>query len=431
MEGPSAGWELYLKQDECFCSPPSPPQRSQCTLLDFGKGLVDEDSLFGGGHEPVDYCCSKCPADSNKICCPSKTHDDQDVVYEYPNDDFHNSSLCPPCRTTHTCHKGIRINDVQATGDRVDMIIRPTTTYAPSWPDHGSENQTLDWKGYMYTGMKSGREVSNELVQINLCSNKYMKVETCFMREDAGPVLMNVAPLMLLDFNHQQLHHKNGPSAIQFTCTGGTFYLFGDRPYVSGNAGAPIAEDPAWTKNGQTRYTYACPDSEPVTIWSAQDDKVSGNDYPNGVPITDGMTETQENEMIVINYVNVECAKFTLATLPPRYHQEPWTHAGGDPASHPGFEVGKSAADGGHPLNGTTLLEEISGVWSNDCKGGRPARNFLITSYEGSNLLDEPGEDSTPLSCTPPKVAAAAATRLVTPSMPASTVRVLQPTGAL
>ena len=42
------------------------------------------------------------------------------------------------------------------------------------------------------------------------------------------------------------------------------------------------------------------------------------------------MTVVQENEMMVINFVNVATAKFTLATFPPRFHMEPWNHEGGD-----------------------------------------------------------------------------------------------------
>jgi hypothetical protein len=372
--------------------------RAQCSFIDMAAGTLDPDSLFGAGSDPA-YCCEECEDDADYLCCPSMTHDDVATTYKYPNDDFHGASKCPACRATHTCHNAIKLNNIQTAGDRLDMLIRPKSTYDPAWPDHGSEHQQLDWKGYMYTGMKSGRDVSGELAQINICANKYLDTQICFQTEDADPVLMQTAPIMILDINHMNRTFKNGPSAVQFDCTGGTFYLFGDHPttdasipghpFLSGNVGAPIATDAGWTKNGQDRHTYQCPDNEPVTIWSNSADQVSGNDYPYGIPITDGMLAQQETEMLVVNYVNVEgCADITFATLPPRYHQRSWDHPDGDVPHHDGFDFNKAAdpacdianaANCGHPLNGTKKLSEFEGVWGNVCKGGRPGRNFLIT----------------------------------------------------
>ena len=56
--------------------------------------------------------------------------------------------------------------------------------------------------------------------------------------------------------------------------------------------------------------------------------------------------------------MDTTCQRFNFANMPPGYRQEPWEAKNLQPGnkkkssfSHPGYETGKHARDGGNPLN--------------------------------------------------------------------------------
>ena len=101
------------------------------------------------------------------------------------------------------------------------------------------------------------------------------------------------------------------------------------------------------------RYIYDCPGEDKVTFWS----KRSGVAYSDPTSM-DAATEMTMDSLVQVELVDTTCQRFNFANMPPGYRQEPWEAKNLQPGnkkkssfSHPGYETGKHARDGGNPLN--------------------------------------------------------------------------------
>jgi hypothetical protein len=304
-------------------------------------------------------------------------------------------SLCPACKYDGTCQaESIVIRNVQSDGEPVHLRTALISGYQPVLPQpkddtwNAATHDRLKFYGYLFNGMKSGKVLSPNLIQINLCQDHMVKYKSCFEREDGESVTLTSATIRLFDVDQKERAWQAGPEVMQFWCPGGTFSLFGgaptpkdkagalgSHPYVSHNAGEPISVEPGFTPvNKLTKSTWACPMKEPVTIWSKRTG-VDGDNPESSAP--DSLNEKQETSMVEVNYKHVSCFDFTMANLPPKYHQMPVKHNGQWKLKGWPF---KSASEGGNPLNGTTELTESSfGLQTRGCNGGEAGRNWLLS----------------------------------------------------
>merc|ERR1712167_252424 len=108
-------------------------------------------------------------------------------------------------------------------------------------------------------------------LQINLCSERLLKLSNCFKDGQDKTTVMKRATLrvILTDMIGNADPEKVGPKALQFKCPGGTFELFGNyAPYVGLGANDFLAIKESFTVNGQAKRTYRCPENDVVTLWS-------------------------------------------------------------------------------------------------------------------------------------------------------------------
>ena len=175
---------------------------------------------------------------------------------------------------------------------------------------------------------------------------------------------------------------------MQFSCPGGQITLYGTPPYHT-MTHAPHTVDKDWYtvpgQEGKTldRYIYDCPGEDKVTFWS----KRSGVAYSDPTSM-DAATEMTMDSLVQVELVDTTCQRFNFANMPPGYRQEPWEAKNLQPGnkkkssfSHPGYETGKHARDGGNPLNQTELPLDAD----------FPAP-VLITDKKGNAYIDADGE---------------------------------------
>ena len=219
------------------------------------------------------------------------------------------------------------------------MVLKNASEYAPTFPTKLNKNDKPEHKyregkfskaeglrefellrhGYLYNGRKSARQLSADLLEVNLCQSKVLKLDACFKRTATDePVRMDHIMLRIFDLDHQA-RPSVGPEVVQFNCAGGTFAVFRDTadpkpPYVSYNAGQPTESDTAVAT--VKKLTYTCPDDR-VTVWSRMD----GTDADNPAD-TSSLTPEQEQKSLLISFKDVECAELTFGILPNQYRQE-------------------------------------------------------------------------------------------------------------
>ena len=113
--------------------------------------------------------------------------------------------------------------------------------------------------------------------------------------------------------------------------------------------GQPVIVEQGVTANGQDKLTYLCPEDDvPVTFWSSRTGAAPDN--PDNASMA-SLGIKMENSMVLINYANVDCFDITFATLPSRYHQDPWTNpATGETSS--GYDDALNASQGGLATDG-------------------------------------------------------------------------------
>jgi len=228
---------------------------------------------------------------------------------------------------------------------QLSMVLKNASEYAPTFPSKKNKQGTKEERnvnannkdanynpaeglkvselsrlGYLYNGRKSSKQLSADLLEVNLCQSKVLKLDACFKRTETDePVRMNQAMLRIFDLDHQSnAKPKIGPEVVQFNCAGGTFALFRDTadskpPYVSYNAGQPTESDTAVAT--VKKLTYTCP-VDRVTVWSSME----GTDADNPAD-TSSLTPHQEQKSLLISFKDVECAELTFGILPNQYRQ--------------------------------------------------------------------------------------------------------------
>ena len=389
-----------------------------CSDIDMKLSALKRSHMGGAA-----YCCDICdvtftpsrdphihpaeddPTKEERLCCPTLNTTDGEGITVYLNSSsrYYGHNKCPNCEKSawHGC-RGIlgieAINTVPIKNDEsrfgLELSITNLTEYSPVWPmsDHEDHKQ-LERLGYLQNGLKSDGEEAHDLLQMSLCNNRYVKNKMCFgseVKDDEYKsgyrpvkVRMQRAAIRFFVLDHVgNTPWVKGPDALQFNCTGGTFSLFGDRPYVSYTAGEPILEEEDFTANGQTKYTYLCPDHDiPVTIWSKFTAKDSfANPPTSNLP---NLTKETEDAMVLIEYENVDCVTFTIANMPPRYTQLAYTDAANPARNQPGFPFADADA-GGNPLNSSNELSPAGGfddISTRMCEPTGYGRNWVMAGY--------------------------------------------------
>ena len=204
---------------------------------------------------------------------------------------------------------------------RPSLLITNKTEYIPAMPEFETDTDgtvTLTRMGYLTNGQDRPNNRKSELLYLNLCLNRFVTTDFCFVDEHDFSVDVTETSLSFFDLDHKT--EKSGPEAIQFKCPGGTFTLYGkdDKALkVSDNAKkvpAPFGREQ--TAQGQEINIYQCPGNELVTIWSRRDQL--SDDTPSSTA-PDDLTADMENSMFTVSFVDVSCVEITFANLPVAY----------------------------------------------------------------------------------------------------------------
>ena len=254
--------------------------------------------------------------------------------------------IIPPDKDGDTSYmklKGVQTDpDVNA----ISLILKNLTEYFPVWPvlgtcstdrcnskeftrDHAS-GDSLKPAGYLNNGRKTGTVQANDLLQINLCSNRMLALEACFVDDDNDAVVLSNTALRFFDIDHGK-NYATGPEVMQFMCTGGTFTLYGFEKdgtedaeflvHMSTNAQALERPDTGeLTVNGLPIHVYDCPTNEWVTIWSSRIGKGKDNPTSSVIDQNDDYGKQQEQSMVQIDFVEQDCMKVSFANMPLAYH---------------------------------------------------------------------------------------------------------------
>ena len=323
---------------------------------------------------------------------------------------YYEQNECPVCEVDPftECKGSQALKDVGVTwqGDfELDMSLKNITDYSPTWPQaKGDDPQELEKMGYLYNGGKADGALADDLLQVNLCSGRWVQTEMCFTTKVADetrmvgfrnvPVKMRRVAIRVFDIDHSSgMENLRGPEAFQFNCSGGTFSLFGEsneHPYVSYNAGEPVINETWADLKGNFKKTYLCPDNdEPVTVWSRKRDVPP----PTSSDLA-SLSKEQEQAMVLIEYVGVECMRFTLASMPHKYQQQAYsvTDSSGMVHEHAAWPL-KKASEGGNPLNTSKPLrpaetctdeavgEDFCDLTNKMCEPAGGGRNWLLAGY--------------------------------------------------
>ena len=257
-----------------------------------------------------------------------------------------------PCLPYYTLYalslKGFKYEGIQTQGPPISALIRNITEYSPTWP--GLTNGVLKGKkGYLFNGRKSQDVELDDMIQMNLCQNHFVSTQFCFVDEDDQPIVMKQAAMRIFDIDHGS-DKKKGPEVVQFKCTGGSFTLFGDHPFlmhVSSNAMLNPKIVQHYTANDQSIRTYHCPYDEYVTLWSSRDGNAADN--PTSTE-PDQLNEMQENSMVLVNFTNTDCFDITFANMPKEYRGADSALVNSykiNPQNYPGLETGVCPHDSG------------------------------------------------------------------------------------
>ena len=178
----------------------------------------------------------------------------------------------------------------------VHMVVTNLTTYHPQYPQY-HEDGTVDHsqESWLGNGQKDEHRISEGLIQLNQCNERSLDALVCFVEVDHKAIFMHDVRIRLFDFDMGKYRKKKkrGPEAVQFSCPGGFFEVYGDSPpYISWPAGKPVSVTPNGTYNGLTVHRYKCPDIHPVTMWARLDGTHADN------PTTPDLTSlTADQEM--------------------------------------------------------------------------------------------------------------------------------------
>ena len=255
--------------------------------------------------------------------------------------------VIPPDKDGDTSY--MKLQGVQTDPDvsAISLILKNRTEYYPVWPvlgicdnekcnqkdfhrDHAN-GDSLKPAGYLNNGRKTGTLQANDLLQINLCSNRILALEACFVDDDNAPVVLSNAALRFFDIDHGK-QFAQGPEVMQFMCTGGSFTLYGyeqdgkeDTEFmVHMSKNAQVLKRPStgeFTINGLPINVFDCPNNEWVTIWSSRIGVGKDNPITSVIPQDPVNGKAQERSMVQIDFVEQDCMKVNFANMPVAYHQ--------------------------------------------------------------------------------------------------------------
>ena len=293
----------------------------------------------------------------------------------------------------------MKLDGVGTSDDGVSFVIMNVTEYSPTWPQLAKTSSRdnpwgVDPAGYLHNGRKAGGFDSGDHLQLNLCANRMLKTKSCFVAKGpapSNPVTLSKASIRIFDVDHGKdrgTTQEVGTGVVQFTCPGGSFKLHG----IETEKGSPAGEfmvhmddttmalkrptDPTdISPAGLQVHTFDCPPAgKLVTLWSSRFGKAE--DIPTD---TGNLDQIQEQSMVIVNYVNVDCFDMTLANLPAVY------------------EVGTAQAieDEGVAIQRLQNSEEINEgdvTWKLDqgeCAFGQSGRNWLMAGLKGPQGSDK------------------------------------------
>jgi len=428
-----------------------------CTDMDLNMGIPTRSAFQG-------LCCVWCKGDegdvssAGKICCPTKamkSGEDQIMKLE-PTEFIEHNMCCGPDDPEEACldeagampasesDKVIRIENIEVTtvAERVSLVIKPASEYYPTWPQHSKRMKEAGGRadelssgrlGYLFNGRKTGATLGG-LLQLNMCNERSQAIDLCFEDEDQKPIEMKKARIQILDIDMAPAVGMKGPEAIQFSCPGGQITLYGTPPWHT-MTHEPHTIDKDWYtvpgQEGKTldRYIYDCPGEDKVTFWSKRNGLMTDN--PES---TEGASELTMDSLVQVELVDTTCQRFNFANMPPGYRQEAWEARYLQPGdkkkttySHPGYETGKHARDGGNPLNQTELPldadfpvpsattdangnafidadgDSHGGIKTGDCAADGGGRNFQFAGfYNPTDLATCDPPPPPPLAPPPP-----------------------------
>ena len=343
----NAGPEVRAAAASCECIP--------CGMTTYGGGFAS------GQCDPASNTCSASASGSG---CYTNCASACDCAT--------NTCTVPAAPTSSPSWK---IENIQADGPKLSLVITNKTEYIPVMPRAGDEQQWRTGSSYLRNGIKKG------FLSINLCNERFVTTEFCFLDENDSPIQMADAALSVFDIDHQRNGPEDtGPEVIQFKCPGGSFTIYGDLAgptakdqSVQVSRGAtqnprPVTET---TINGQAIRTFDCPTGEPVTIWSQRDAKAG--DRPKDTDPTQ-LTTLQENSMFAVSFANAACIEMTFANLPAQYR-----------------DGGFNGVDKSQQLVDSEEITQLGyGLGSGPCPGsggGGGGRNFFLA---GSHVFYPP-----------------------------------------
>jgi hypothetical protein len=134
-----------------------------CTDVNFEDAELGVHN-FGG----PDFCCTVCN-DNTQICCPSKDAAGNPTIVTVEHDEAaYKFNLCEADAT----ESYFRLDGVQTVDgmDRIALIAKNLSEYTPTWPVQGGI------RGYLNNGRKAGTSMANDLIQLNLCANRILKM---------------------------------------------------------------------------------------------------------------------------------------------------------------------------------------------------------------------------------------------------------------
>ena len=254
----------------------------------------------------------------------------------------------------------------------VHMVVTNLTTYHPQYPQY-HEDGTVDHsqESWLGNGQKDEHRISEGLIQLNQCNERSLDALICFVEVDHKAIFMHDVRIRLFDFDMGKYRKtkKRGPEAVQFSCPGGFFEVYGDSPpYISWPAGKPVSVTRNGTYNGLTVHRYKCPDIHPVTMWARLDGTHADNPT---TPDLSSLTAGQEMRMVLIEFKESQCVPMTFASMPARYRQveEGWPLT--------------DASNGGNPLNGTRKLDyaHFEDLKDEPCEWHGSGRNIQLSGY--------------------------------------------------
>ena len=362
-----------------------------CTDIDFDDADVTVSNLGG-----TDHCCTWCEgsASSKYLCCPTAAPGGGTDIVRVPHDvknarqildkDYMMYNTChgspdaalgTPSSKTNTDpvikpHEGstsyLKLSGVQVdpTAPPINLIVKNTTTYIPAWPrlgdcyefnkktkkrdgkknlcDKGADfarnhatGDILKPAGYLNNGRKTGAIQANDLLQVNLCSNRFLNLKASLVDDDDKDVTLMQSTFRFFDIDHGN-SEKQGPEVMQFDCTGGTFTLYGEESdedkdipnleflmHISDDAKAGHRpDDYGVTPNGLGIHVYDCPANKLVTLWSSRFGVGKDNPTSSVIP-AGGYGKEQERSMVQIDMYNINEFEVSFAVLDQDY-QDGW-----------------------------------------------------------------------------------------------------------